>query len=119
MLGPLRAPMLGNQFDENSPQILEHIEGDINAKMLNSFSKSFNVDAKGVALQNSRQTGLRVIIPPKRVSKPTSITCKIVSPDDLTNPPFKDLSDDVAIKIVEMTPSFMKFNGPIKIEVPH
>merc|ERR1719193_1390636 len=117
-LSPLTASSSNNQ-NEKGPSMKEDNDSDIKQEVMKeSFSKYFNVDAKGAVYQNDRHAGLKVIIPPKRVSKPTSITCKLSSVEHLTNPPTIRAGEELATKIIEVGP-FMKFNGPIKIEVPH
>ncbi|KAG9329912.1 hypothetical protein JZ751_028609 [Albula glossodonta] len=43
-----------------------------------SFLVSFMVDARGGAMRGCRHNGLRIIIPPRKCSAPTRVTCRLV-----------------------------------------
>jgi len=97
----------------------ENQENNANVAKMFGFLLSFNVDARGAAMHGGRHGGLTVVIPPKRVSMPTRITCKLVQPEKISHPPALKFGEDYAGKVVEMGPPFMTFNGPIMIEVPY
>ena len=102
-----------------SPQKLDDSLGQENKSIPSEFLTSFSVDAKGSVFQGSRDSGCRIIIPPKRVSKPTRITCKLVDPEKVTPLPQLKYGENLATKIIEMNPPQLKFNGPILVEIPH
>ncbi|CAF4046693.1 unnamed protein product, partial [Rotaria sp. Silwood2] len=83
------------------------------------FLVSFLVDARGGAMRGCRHSGVRVIIPAKRASMPTRITCRFVKRDKLTVPPPLNEGDALAARILEVGPVNCKFLGPVILEIPH
>jgi hypothetical protein len=77
------------------------------------------VDARGGAMKGCRHSGVRVIIPPKRASMPTRITCRFVRKEKLTVLPPLNESESLAARILEMGPQGCKFLGPVVLEIPH
>jgi hypothetical protein len=77
------------------------------------------VDARGGAMKGCRHSGVRVIIPPKRASMPTRITCRFVRKEKLTCGPPLNESESLAARILEMGPHGCKFLGPVVLEIPH
>ncbi|KAK3593652.1 hypothetical protein CHS0354_025541 [Potamilus streckersoni] len=83
------------------------------------FLISFMVDARGGAMRGCRHSGVRIIIPPKKASMPTRITCRLIKKEKLLHPPPMNEGEALACRILEMGPTGTKFLGPIVIEVPH
>lgn len=77
------------------------------------------VDARGGAMKGCRHSGVRVIIPPKRASMPTRITCRFVRKEKLTVSPPLNESEALAARVLEMGPQGCKFLGPVVLEIPH
>lgn len=77
------------------------------------------VDARGGAMKGCRHSGVRVIIPPKRASMPTRITCRFVRKEKLTTAPPLNESESLAARVLEMGPQGCKFLGPVVLEIPH
>ena len=77
------------------------------------------VDARGGAMKGCRHSGVRVIIPPKRASMPTRITCRFVRKEKLAVPPPLNESEALAARVLEMGPQGCKFLGPVILEIPH
>ncbi|KAL5964290.1 Ankyrin-3, partial [Taenia solium] len=79
------------------------------------FLVSFLVDARGGFVEAQRRPDLRFLIPPYAISSPTRIICRLLRPDRVSRLPH--LNDGDAI--IEMSPSSVRFDGPILLEVPH
>ena len=75
------------------------------------FLVSFLVDARGGAMRGCRHSGVRVIIPPKRASMPTRITCRFAKRDKLTVPPPLNEGEALAARVLEVGPVACKFLG--------
>ncbi|CAF1497752.1 unnamed protein product, partial [Rotaria sordida] len=75
------------------------------------FLVSFLVDARGGAMRGCRHSGVRVIIPAKRASMPTRITCRFVKRDKLTVPPPLNEGEALAARVLEVGPVSCKFLG--------
>lgn len=70
-------------------------------------------------MKGCRHSGVRVIIPPKRASMPTRITCRFVRKEKLTVSPPLNESEALAARVLEMGPHGCKFLGPVVLEIPH
>lgn len=70
-------------------------------------------------MKGCRHSGVRVIIPPRRASMPTRITCRFVRREKLLTPPPLNESEALAARILEMGPQGCKFLGPVILEIPH
>lgn len=77
------------------------------------------VDARGGAMKGCRHSGIRIIIPPRRASMPTRITCRYVRKEKLTSPPPLNEGESLAARVLELGPQNYKFLGPVIIEIPH
>ncbi|XP_025412126.1 ankyrin-3-like isoform X2 [Sipha flava] len=84
-----------------------------------SFLVSFLVDARGGAMRGCRQSGVRVIIPPRKAPSPMRVTCRYLRRDKMVNPPPLMEGEALASRILELGPAGAKFLGPVIIEVPH
>ncbi|EUB63876.1 Ankyrin-2 [Echinococcus granulosus] len=79
------------------------------------FLVSFLVDARGGFVEAQRRPNLRFLIPPHAISSPTRIICRLLRPDRVSRLPH--LNDGDAI--IEMSPSSVRLDGPILLEVPY
>nr|XP_060624931.1 ankyrin-3 isoform X4 [Anolis sagrei ordinatus] len=84
-----------------------------------SFLVSFMVDARGGSMRGSRHNGMRIIIPPRKCTAPTRITCRLVKRHKLASPPPMVEGEGLASRLVEMGPSGAQFLGPVIVEIPH
>ena len=87
--------------------------------ILKSFLISFMVDARGGAMKGCRHSGVRVIIPPRRASMPTRITCRFVRKEKLSSSPPLNEGEALAARVLETGPQGCKFLGPVVLEIPH
>uniref|UniRef100_A0AAR2LAQ4 Ankyrin 2a, neuronal n=1 Tax=Pygocentrus nattereri TaxID=42514 RepID=A0AAR2LAQ4_PYGNA len=84
-----------------------------------SFLVSFMVDARGGAMRGCRHNGLRIIVPPRKCSAPTRVTCRLVKRHRLaTMPPLVE-GEGIAGRIIEVGPTGAQFLGPVIVEIPH
>ncbi|KAM9827448.1 uncharacterized protein ACB057_017843 [Neosynchiropus ocellatus] len=79
------------------------------------FLVSFMVDARGGAMCGCRQNGLRIIIPPKKCSAPTRITCRLVKRHRLATMPPMVEGDTLSSRLVEVGTSGPKFLGKLHL----
>ncbi|KAF5927873.1 hypothetical protein HPG69_009239 [Diceros bicornis minor] len=77
------------------------------------------VDARGGSMRGSRHHGMRIIIPPRKCTAPTRITCRLVKRHKLANPPPMVEGEGLASRLVEMGPAGAQFLGPVIVEIPH
>ena len=77
------------------------------------------VDARGGSMKGCRHSGVRVIIPPRRATMPTRITCRFVRKEKLNAHPPLNESESLAARVLETGPHGCKFLGPVVIEIPH
>ncbi|XP_075716679.1 ankyrin-2 isoform X32 [Rhinoderma darwinii] len=83
------------------------------------FLVSFMVDARGGAMRGCRHNGLRIIIPPRKCTAPTRVTCRLVKRHRLaTMPPIVE-GEGLASRLIEVGPSGAQFLGPVIVEIPH
>ncbi|XP_062415866.1 ankyrin-3-like isoform X5 [Pungitius pungitius] len=83
------------------------------------FLVSFMVDARGGSMRGSRHNGMRIIIPPRKCTAPTRITCRLVKRHKLASPPPMVEGEGLASRLVEVGPAGAQFLGPVIVEVPH
>nr|XP_033327143.1 ankyrin-2-like isoform X2 [Megalopta genalis] len=84
-----------------------------------SFLVSFLVDARGGAMRGCRHSGVRIIVPPRRATMPIRVTCRLVKPSKVANPPPLMEGEALATRIIEMGPVGVTFLGPVLIDIPH
>ncbi|XP_077061211.1 uncharacterized protein ank2a isoform X4 [Siphateles boraxobius] len=84
-----------------------------------SFLVSFMVDARGGAMRGCRHNGLRIIVPPRKCSAPTRVTCRLVKRHRLASMPPMVEGEGLAGKIIEVGPTGAQFLGPVIVEIPH
>ncbi|XP_071985914.1 ankyrin-3 isoform X29 [Engystomops pustulosus] len=80
-----------------------------------SFLVSFMVDARGGSMRGSRHNGMRIIIPPRKCTAPTRITCRLVKRHKLATPPPMVEGEGLASRLVEMGPSGAQFLGKLHL----
>uniref|UniRef100_A0A668UIZ5 Ankyrin 2 n=1 Tax=Oreochromis aureus TaxID=47969 RepID=A0A668UIZ5_OREAU len=83
------------------------------------FLVSFMVDARGGAMRGCRHNGLRIIIPPRKCSAPTRVTCRLVKRHRLATMPPMVEGEGLASRLIEVGPSGAQFLGPVIVEIPH
>ncbi|XP_065489351.1 ankyrin-2 isoform X13 [Caloenas nicobarica] len=84
-----------------------------------SFLVSFMVDARGGAMRGCRHNGLRLIIPPRKCTAPTRVTCRLVKRHRLATMPPMVEGEGLASRLIEVGPSGAQFLGPVIVEIPH
>uniref|UniRef100_A0A671KES6 Ankyrin-2-like n=1 Tax=Sinocyclocheilus anshuiensis TaxID=1608454 RepID=A0A671KES6_9TELE len=80
-----------------------------------SFLVSFMVDARGGAMRGCRHNGLRLIIPPRKCSAPTRVTCRLVKRHRLATMPPMVEGDGLASRVIEVGPSGAQFLGKLHL----
>ncbi|XP_065489368.1 ankyrin-2 isoform X28 [Caloenas nicobarica] len=83
------------------------------------FLVSFMVDARGGAMRGCRHNGLRLIIPPRKCTAPTRVTCRLVKRHRLATMPPMVEGEGLASRLIEVGPSGAQFLGPVIVEIPH
>ncbi|XP_031676086.1 ankyrin-3 isoform X9 [Oncorhynchus kisutch] len=83
------------------------------------FLVSFMVDARGGSMRGSRHNGMRIIIPPRKCTAPTRITCRLAKRHKLATPPPMVDGEGLASRLVEVGPAGAQFLGPVIVEIPH
>ncbi|XP_036372455.1 ankyrin-2-like isoform X2 [Megalops cyprinoides] len=80
-----------------------------------SFLVSFMVDARGGAMRGCRHNGLRIIVPPRKCSAPTRVTCRLVKRHRVAcMPPLVD-GDGLASRLAELGPAGAQFLGKLHL----
>ncbi|XP_032915395.1 ankyrin-2 isoform X14 [Catharus ustulatus] len=110
------------------PEILDNValssspihSGCISAKkeagsLLTSFLVSFMVDARGGAMRGCRHNGLRIIIPPRKCTAPTRVTCRLVKRHRLATMPPMVEGEGLASRLIEVGPSGAQFLGKLHL----
>ncbi|XP_026670323.1 ankyrin-2-like isoform X4 [Ceratina calcarata] len=83
------------------------------------FLVSFLVDARGGAMKGCRHSGVRIIVPPRRATMPIRVTCRLIKPNKIANPPPLMEGEALATRIIEMGPIRATFLGPVLLDIPH
>uniref|UniRef100_A0A8C9SNX3 Ankyrin 2 n=1 Tax=Scleropages formosus TaxID=113540 RepID=A0A8C9SNX3_SCLFO len=79
------------------------------------FLVSFMVDARGGAMRGCRHNGLRIIIPPRKCSAPTRVTCRLVKRHRLASMPPMVEGEGLASRLIEVGPSGAQFLGKLHL----
>ncbi|XP_074519700.1 uncharacterized protein LOC141785328 isoform X34 [Halichoeres trimaculatus] len=79
------------------------------------FLVSFMVDARGGSMRGSRHNGMRIIIPPRKCTAPTRITCRLVKKHKLASPPPMVEGEGLASRLVEVGPAGAQFLGKLHL----
>lgn len=69
------------------------------------------MDARGGMMKGCRHSGIRIIVPPRRATMPIRVTCRLVKPTKVTNPPALMEGEALATRIIEMGPVAATFLG--------
>nr|XP_033797537.1 ankyrin-3 isoform X1 [Geotrypetes seraphini] len=116
---------LTREFDSDSlrhyswaPDTLDNVN-PISSPIHSGFLVSFMVDARGGSMRGSRHHGMRIVIPPRKCTAPTRITCRLVKRHKLASPPPMVEGEGLASRLVEMGPAGAQFLGPVIVEIPH
>uniref|UniRef100_A0A670ZR05 Ankyrin 2 n=1 Tax=Pseudonaja textilis TaxID=8673 RepID=A0A670ZR05_PSETE len=97
-----------------SPDNLDNIT--LSASPIHSgFLVSFMVDARGGAMRGCRHNGLRIIIPPRKCTAPTRVTCRLVKRHRLATMPPMGEGDGLASRLIEVGPSGAQFLGKLHL----
>nr|XP_023654113.1 ankyrin-2-like isoform X5 [Paramormyrops kingsleyae] len=80
-----------------------------------SFLVSFMVDARGGAMRGCRHHGLRIIVPPRKCSAPTRVTCRLVKRQRLACMPPLLEGEALAHRLVEVGPTGTQFLGKLHL----
>ncbi|XP_060939609.1 ankyrin-2-like [Limanda limanda] len=80
-----------------------------------SFLVSFMVDARGGAMRGCRHHGLRIIVPPRKCSAPTRVTCRLVKRHRLASMPPMVEGEGLAGRIIEVGPTGAQFLGKLHL----
>uniref|UniRef100_A0A8C2CTR0 Ankyrin 3 n=1 Tax=Cyprinus carpio TaxID=7962 RepID=A0A8C2CTR0_CYPCA len=79
------------------------------------FLVSFMVDARGGSMRGSRHNGMRIIIPPRKCTAPTRITCRLVKRHKLASLPPMVEGEGLASRLVEVGPAGAQFLGKLQL----
>ncbi|KAG9484950.1 hypothetical protein GDO78_008192 [Eleutherodactylus coqui] len=82
----------------------------VSSPVHSGFLVSFMVDARGGSMRGSRHNGMRIVIPPRKCTAPTRITCRLVKRHKLATPPMVE-GEGLASRLVEMGPAGAQFLG--------
>uniref|UniRef100_A0A8C7Z837 Ankyrin 2a, neuronal n=1 Tax=Oryzias sinensis TaxID=183150 RepID=A0A8C7Z837_9TELE len=115
---------LAREHDKESFRLswgAEHLDNVVlSSSLLHSgFLVSFMVDARGGAMRGCRHNGLRIIVPPRKCSAPTRVTCRLVKRHRLASMPPMVEGEGLAGRIIEVGPTGAQFLGPVIVEIPH
>ncbi|XP_075473001.1 ankyrin-2 isoform X25 [Ascaphus truei] len=79
------------------------------------FLVSFMVDARGGAMRGCRHNGLRIIIPPRKCTAPTRVTCRLVKRHRLATMPPMVEGEGLTSRLIEVGPSGAQFLGKLHL----
>uniref|UniRef100_A0A672T4D0 Ankyrin-2-like n=1 Tax=Sinocyclocheilus grahami TaxID=75366 RepID=A0A672T4D0_SINGR len=113
----LRAEDLRELGDDSLPG--HYLDNMSYTHNLDRFLVSFMVDARGGAMRGCRHNGLRIIVPPRKCSAPTRVTCRLVKRHRLASMPPMVEGEGLAGKLIEVGPTGAQFLGPVIVEIPH
>ncbi|KAM4730003.1 ankyrin-3-like isoform 10-T11 [Anableps anableps] len=113
-----------------TPDTMDHSHNTVSSPIHSGFSSplaqydsrflvSFMVDARGGSMRGSRHNGLRIIIPPRKCTAPTRITCRLAKRHKLAYPPPMVEGEGLVSRLVEVGPAGAQFLGPVIVEIPH
>uniref|UniRef100_A0A8C2TYP4 Ankyrin 3 n=1 Tax=Coturnix japonica TaxID=93934 RepID=A0A8C2TYP4_COTJA len=125
LLVPAKDQVCAREFDSDSlrhyswaADTLDNVNL-VSSPIHSGFLVSFMVDARGGSMRGSRHHGMRIIIPPRKCTAPTRITCRLVKRHKLASPPPMVEGEGLASRLVEMGPAGAQFLGPVIVEIPH
>uniref|UniRef100_A0A8C8DXW0 Ankyrin 2a, neuronal n=1 Tax=Oryzias sinensis TaxID=183150 RepID=A0A8C8DXW0_9TELE len=111
---------LAREHDKESFRLswgAEHLDNVVlSSSLLHSgFLVSFMVDARGGAMRGCRHNGLRIIVPPRKCSAPTRVTCRLVKRHRLASMPPMVEGEGLAGRIIEVGPTGAQFLGKLHL----
>ncbi|XP_045556908.1 ankyrin-3 isoform X46 [Salmo salar] len=101
-----------------TPDTIDH-SNTVSSPIHSGFLVSFMVDARGGSMRGSRSNGMRIIIPPRKCTAPTRITCRLAKRHKLAYPPPMVEGEGLVSRLVEVGPAGAQFLGPVIVEIPH
>ncbi|XP_055783032.1 ankyrin-3-like isoform X35 [Salvelinus fontinalis] len=101
-----------------TPDTMDHSNA-VSSPIHSGFLVSFMVDARGGSMRGSRSNGMRIIIPPRKCTAPTRITCRLAKRHKLAYPPPMVEGEGLVSRLVEVGPAGAQFLGPVIVEIPH
>ncbi|XP_062422433.1 ankyrin-3 isoform X9 [Pungitius pungitius] len=102
-----------------TPDTVDHSPNTVSSPIHSGFLVSFMVDARGGSMRGSRHNGMRIIIPPRKCTAPTRITCRLAKRHKLAYPPPMVEGEGLVSRLVEVGPAGAQFLGPVIVEIPH
>ncbi|XP_077585908.1 uncharacterized protein LOC144205416 isoform X7 [Stigmatopora nigra] len=102
-----------------TPDTVDHSHNIASSPIHSGFLVSFMVDARGGSMRGSRHNGMRIIIPPRKCTAPTRITCRLAKRHKLAYPPPMVEGEGLVSRLVEVGPAGAQFLGPVIVEIPH
>ncbi|TMS04344.1 Ankyrin-3 [Larimichthys crocea] len=103
-----------------TPDTMDHsAHNTVSSPIHSGFLVSFMVDARGGSMRGSRHNGMRIIIPPRKCTAPTRITCRLAKRHKLAYPPPMVEGEGLVSRLVEVGPAGAQFLGPVIVEIPH
>nr|XP_057914744.1 ankyrin-3-like isoform X24 [Doryrhamphus excisus] len=102
-----------------TPDMVDHSHNIASSPIHSGFLVSFMVDARGGSMRGSRHNGMRIIIPPRKCTAPTRITCRLAKRHKLAYPPPMVEGEGLVSRLVEVGPAGAQFLGPVIVEIPH
>ncbi|XP_061601867.1 ankyrin-3-like isoform X7 [Cololabis saira] len=102
-----------------TPDTMDHSHNTASSPIHSGFLVSFMVDARGGSMRGSRHNGMRIIIPPRKCTAPTRITCRLAKRHKLAYPPPMVEGEGLVSRLVEVGPAGAQFLGPVIVEIPH
>ncbi|KAM8852494.1 uncharacterized protein ACB058_011329 isoform 10-T10 [Synchiropus picturatus] len=102
-----------------TPDTVDHSHNAVSSPIHSGFLVSFMVDARGGSMRGSRHNGMRIIIPPRKCTAPTRITCRLAKRHKLAYPPPMVEGEGLVSRLVEVGPAGAQFLGPVIVEIPH
>ncbi|XP_072318978.1 uncharacterized protein ank2a isoform X4 [Eucyclogobius newberryi] len=95
----------------------EHLDNVVLSSTLlhSGFLVSFMVDARGGAMRGCRHNGLRIIVPPRKCSAPTRVTCRLVKRHRLASMPPLVEGEGLAGRVIEVGPTGAQFLGKLHL----
>ncbi|XP_068447928.1 ankyrin-3 isoform X2 [Clinocottus analis] len=120
MLTSHQVSALSREHDKESFRLswgAEHLDNVVlSSSLLHSgFLVSFMVDARGGAMRGCRHNGLRIIVPPRKCSAPTRVTCRLVKRHRLASMPPMVEGEGLAGRIIEVGPTGAQFLGKLHL----
>ncbi|MCI4395132.1 hypothetical protein PGIGA_G00176930 [Pangasianodon gigas] len=115
----LPPPILTIENDKDSYRLswgAEHLDNVVltNTLLQSGFLVSFMVDARGGAMRGCRHNGLRIIVPPRKCSAPTRVTCRLVKRHRVATMPLVE-GDGITGRIIELGPTGSPFLGKLHL----